>query len=429
MKLHNIIPHRPTTTTLSLLLALTAFILGCISLPFCNYASLSTIITVYNGDEWLVLLQTELGVGMWRHQTTTLNGGTLTVHNTCVAYNTDATTTMDDDGGGGTDVEIDTMWSVARSFGILALVIGGFNLLFGFCYYWHVMFGHRTRLSSSDDAVDSSFINDADAEAEEVHATSDVGEDVIDNAAAREDCSTTTTTTAENEKCGSRTQTTKQSRITSTIIYIITSFCQGLSLLFLHSSICNGDSNLGLDTGAAEVIYGRECSLSVGAKMGVASAVLWFMAGVFSCLPERREGNRRNVLKVDDINDTEEHPAGATSNTEVAETGDLESPTKAVDTSAETEELDCEHDVVGELDTAVDILAAAATSGDGDNNEEEEESTAYVGTVAESTTEYVGTVYEAESSTNMQRQSQGMASSPKRNVKRVQQTRRRRYRS
>ena len=82
------------------------------------------------------------------------------------------------------------------------------------------------------------------------------------------------------------------------------------------------------------------------------------------------------------------------------------------------------------MDTAVDILAAAATSGDGDNNEEEEESTAYVGTVAaESTTEYVGTVYEAESSTNMQRQSQGMASSAKQKVKKVQQTRRRRYRS
>ncbi len=43
-----------------------AFILGCFSLPWCDFASLPISVVDSAGT---VLLETNLGVGLWRHQT------------------------------------------------------------------------------------------------------------------------------------------------------------------------------------------------------------------------------------------------------------------------------------------------------------------------------------------------------------------------
>ena len=122
-------PISITNNIIALSIASTAFIIGCLSLPYCNFVSLSTTLTVYDGTSWQIVLSTTLGLGLWSYQSSKEENGGLLIQDTCVKYDTEL-------------VDVNGAWSASRAFGILALIIGGLNVMFG---YWLV---YRRRSST-----------------------------------------------------------------------------------------------------------------------------------------------------------------------------------------------------------------------------------------------------------------------------------------
>ena len=361
-----------TNNIIALSIASTSFIIGCLSLPYCNFVSLSTILTVYDGNSRQIILSTTLGLGLWSYQSSKEENGGLLIQDTCVKYDIDL-------------VDVNGAWSASRAFGIIALIIGGLNVMFG---YWLV---YRRRSSTLSN--------------EHSH---EVAEDTEE-----EDLSTTAPLCG-----GERTQ----SHIIGAL-YIVTSIYQGFTLFFLLSSICTGESELNLSeiVNPAEVIYG-ECTMSVGANMALASTILWFLAGVFlfippisswsccGCIAKLSKVRGEKVDTADEVrpNDDDEEVAVDTE--------------KAVNTTADTDDIE---DVVADIDTAIDVEDIKAG-----------ESVV----AAETETEYVGTVREEES--HAQQSKSAGTSSPKRSAtvqsknkkakgsptRKVPQTRRRRVR-
>mmetsp|Transcript_33064 Transcript_33064/g.78133 ORF Transcript_33064/g.78133 Transcript_33064/m.78133 type:complete len:285 (+) Transcript_33064:373-1227(+) len=72
-------------------------------------------------------------------------------------------------------------------------------------------------------------------------------------------------------------------------MFILTSVFQGLSLLIFGSSLCLDNPMLELldETqqlfGELRSTFGTSCEIGLGAKYGIASTVLWFLAGVLVC--------------------------------------------------------------------------------------------------------------------------------------------------
>ena len=354
-----------TNNVIALSIASTAFIIGCLSLPYCNFVSLSTILTVYDGNSWQIILSTTLGLGLWSYQSSKEENGGLLIQDTCVTYDTEL-------------VDVNGAWSASRAFGILAIIIGGLNVMFG---YW-LVYRRRSSTLSNEAAEDT------------------------------EDSSSTSAPLCGGERT--------QSHITGAL-YIVTSIYQGFTLFFLLSSICTGESELNLSeiVSPAEVIYG-ECTMSVGANMALASTILWFIAGVFLFIPPISWGcrgcgcciakhmSRENGDTVEEGRNNEEEEAAI----------DTE---KAVNTTADTEDIE---NVVADIDTPIDIVGC-------------EETKAGESVAAETHTEYVGTVREEGSHIQ---QSKSAGTSPKRSavvqskkakgspIEKVSQTRRRRVR-
>lgn len=320
-----------TNNEIALSIASTAFIIGCLSLPYCNFVSLSTILTVYDGNSWQIILSTTLGLGLWSYQSSKEENGGLLIQDTCVNYDTEL-------------VDVNGAWSASRAFGILALIIGGLNVMFG---YW-LLYRRRSSVVSNEHTVSN-------------EATEDTEEGL-----------TTTTPLCGGERT--------QSHITGAL-YIVTSIYQGFTLFFLLSSICNGESelsNLSEIVSPAEVIYG-ECTMSVGANMALASTILWFIAGVFLFIPPISWGccGCGFVAKLSKARD-KETAEELQSNDEEEEAVDTE---KAVNTTADTDDIE---DVVEDIDTAIDVVGC-------------EETKAGESVAAETQTEYVGTVREEDS--------------------------------
>jgi len=358
-----------TNNIIALSIASTAFIIGCLSLPYCNFVSLSTILTVYDGTSWQIILSTTLGLGLWSYQSSKEENSGLLIQDTCVEYDTEL-------------VDVNGAWSAARAFGILALIIGGLNVMFG---YWLV---YRRRSSA------------------------------VSNEAAQEEEGTEEESTTAPLCGGERTQ----SHITGAL-YIVTSIYQGFTLFFLLSSICTGETELNLSeiVSPAEVIYG-ECTMSVGANMALASTILWFIAGVFLFIPQISWGCRgcgcvaKLMSRSENVNTADEV---APSNEEEEEAVDTE---KAVNTTADTDDIE---DAVEDIDTGIDVIGC-------------EETKAGESVAAETQTEYVGTVKEEDDSHIQHTRS--AATSPKRSAtvqskktkgspaRKVPQTRRRRVR-
>jgi len=365
-----------TNNIIALSIASTAFIIGCLSLPYCNFVSLSTILTVYNGNSWQIILSTTLGLGLWSYQSSKEENGGLLIQDTCVKYDTD-------------NVDVNGAWSASRAFGILALIIGGLNVLFG---YW-LVYRRRSSTVSNEHSHETAQNTEQDTEKDSPTAALCGGE---------------------------RTQ----SHITGAL-YIVTSIYQGFTLFFLLSSICTGESELNLSeiVSPAEVIYG-ECTMSVGAIMALASTILWFIAGVFLFIPPLSFncGGCGCVAKLRKARGEKVDTAEEGRNDEEEAVIDTE---KAVNTTADTEDIE---NVVADIDTAIDIVGCEDTN----TKAVESESVA-----AETQTEYVGTVREEESHTQHTRSA---ATSPKRSAivqskktkgsptRKVPQTRRRRVR-
>ena len=357
-----------TNNVIALSIASTAFIIGCLSLPYCNFVSLSTILTVYDGTTWQIILSTTLGLGLWSYQSSSKeeNGGLL-IQDTCVNYDTEL-------------VDVNGAWSASRAFGIIAIIIGGLNVMFG---YWLV---YRRRSSAVSN------------------------EHTVSNEAAdtEEDSSTTAL-------CGGERT---QSHITGAL-YIVTSIYQGFTLFFLLSSICTGESELDLSeiVSPAEVIYG-ECAMSVGANMALASTILWFLAGVFlfippvsnccGCIAKLSRARGENVDTAEEVRPNDDDEEEVAVDTE-----------KAVNTTADTEDIEGD---VADIDTTIDIVGC-------------EETKAGESVAAETQTEYGWTVKEEDSHIQHTRSA---ATSPKRSAvvqskktrgsPAVSQTRRRRVR-
>lgn len=271
---------RIPTTFITASFASAAFLLGCLSVPWCDFATLTSTVVDSSGS---LILETRLGLGLWRYQTFTLRNGGLYIENSCSGYDDDL-------------VEVDSAWKASRAFGIMALVIGGVNLLY---LYWQVCCCYRSK--------DGSNVGGA---------------------------------------------TTQASILGG--IFIVASFYQGLTLFFLRSSICTGgggnkfQQQLGLSLQPAEVIYDERCALSTGANMGIASTICWFVAGVVACTtnPQKECDTSQpndaleNVAKDVPINDQE-----------VIHIHDAEEPVDSADTA---DHIICEEMKGGEQDDLQD---------------------------------------------------------------------------
>jgi len=360
-----------TNNIIALSIASTAFIIGCLSLPYCNFVSLSTILTVYDGTSWQIILSTTLGLGLWSYQSSKEENGGLLIQDTCVKYDTD-------------NVDVNGAWSASRAFGILALIIGGSNVMFG---YW-LVYRRRSSTVSNEHSHETAQNTEQDTEKDSPTAALCGGE---------------------------RTQ----SHITGAL-YIVTSIYQGFTLFFLLSSICSGQSelsNLSNIVSPAEVIYG-ECTMSVGANMALASTILWFISGVFLFIPPISWGcccfaklmsRGENVDTAIQIRNDDEEVAMDTD--------------KAVNTTADTDNIE---DVVEDIDTAIDVVVGCEDTKAGES------------VSAETQTEYVGTVRVEDSHIQEKKSTD---TSPKRSavkqskkakgispIRKVPQTRRRRVR-
>mmetsp|Transcript_28271 Transcript_28271/g.60246 ORF Transcript_28271/g.60246 Transcript_28271/m.60246 type:complete len:286 (+) Transcript_28271:85-942(+) len=231
-----------------------AFLLGCLSVPWCDFATLTSTVVDSAGS---LLAETRLGFGLWRYQTYALRDGGLYIESSCSGYDSSL-------------VEIDSAWKAARAFGILALVIGGVNVLHS---YWQACRSNENKLSGATQAQISG------------------------------------------------------------AIFIVASFYQGLTLFFLRSYVCtSGGENkfqeqLGVFLQPAEIIYDETCTLSTGANMGIASTICWFAAGMFSCIAntqkERDASQHNHVVEDEATPNCNEEIDDAEKSTDSADTANL----------------------------------------------------------------------------------------------------------
>ncbi|KAL9183942.1 hypothetical protein ACHAXT_002028 [Thalassiosira profunda] len=168
-------------------------------------------------------------------------------------------------------VSVDPAWAAARAFGCLAPIIGGLNLLYLCWHYW------RAWLSAEAKSYALGVI---------------------------------------------------QSRIIGAV-FVVVAFYQGLTLLFLRSSVCKTNPSAGLPSWGAEEVdefhewlestvepaiieYSERCTMSTGANLTIGCTLCWFVAGVLSCAvhPPTRPGSVQDDVAAcappDERNDGEE---------------------------------------------------------------------------------------------------------------------------
>ena len=107
----------------SLAAASIAFILGMLSTPRCQFASVSFSLAFNPSEEtsddaFRMESPTnfiKVYLGLWRHQSFGIKNGAFYVDDACTEYNSQTT--------------VDKNWMVARAFGVLALVVGGLHIV------------------------------------------------------------------------------------------------------------------------------------------------------------------------------------------------------------------------------------------------------------------------------------------------------------
>lgn len=227
-----------------------AFILGLFSTSKCQFVSTSFSLR-FDGagafDDNNPLADTttsssnlaQLSLGLFRYQKFGVDNGMFHVDNTCTSYATTA-------------IAVDTNWMAARTFGILALIIGGIHLLLlllvGVCI--------RSRSSSYE-------------------------------------------------------KMKKIMKIISPWVYLLCCLFQGLTLLILNSQLCNNNNNNtytirqaveNLLTRATIQWSDNGCSMESGSKMATSSVVFWLLACILSFLSNHFM-NRMTTTVSDDLPD------------------------------------------------------------------------------------------------------------------------------
>jgi len=231
----------------SLATASAALILGILSTSWCQFASVSFSVTfsppetvddVFRMDKSPTHFVT-LYLGLWRHQSFGIKNGAFHADNSCEEYGSQKQMTVDD------------KWMAARTFGILALLIGGMHILI---ISW---------LSFRD------------------------------------------------EKILSRTPLHMKA---SPWIHLLCCLLQGLTLVMLKKEFCNQSLKQGVETlleSAQIVEWSNKCELGSGLKMAIVSMVFWFMAFVLAllgnCLASKRSATANANANNDRQNEQNPH--------------------------------------------------------------------------------------------------------------------------
>ncbi|KAL7540070.1 hypothetical protein ACHAXR_009852 [Thalassiosira sp. AJA248-18] len=75
--------------------------------------------------------------------------------------------------------------------------------------------------------------------------------------------------------------------------YLLTSFCQGLTLLILSSNACKDNILVQRET-VGNIDWPDTCSLAMGANLCISATVLWFAAGLASYAAHKAEKEEAN---------------------------------------------------------------------------------------------------------------------------------------
>ena len=250
-------PHKKLPTPQHLLLgssigaASLAFILGLFSTSKCQFVSTSFSLR-FSGDgvfddnnnpltDDATTNLIQLSLGLFRHQQFGVDNGMFHVDNTCTSYT-------------ATAITVDTNWMAARTFGILALIIGGIHLLLLLLVSACI---HSSGRSSSYEKMK------------------------------------------------------RIMKIMSPWVYLLCCFFQGLTLLILNSQLCNNNSNNNKTIRQiverllvrATIQWSKDgCTMESGSKMATSSVVFWLVAGILSFLSNHFM-NRMTTTVSDDLPD------------------------------------------------------------------------------------------------------------------------------
>ncbi|KAL7525435.1 hypothetical protein ACHAWF_001359 [Thalassiosira exigua] len=70
-------------------------------------------------------------------------------------------------------------------------------------------------------------------------------------------------------------------------LYLLTSLCQGLTLLLLQSNVCKNNTLVQL--GRSGIAFEDTCSIATGANLCISALVFWAAAGACSLLAYKAE--------------------------------------------------------------------------------------------------------------------------------------------
>jgi len=80
-------------------------------------------------------------------------------------------------------------------------------------------------------------------------------------------------------------------------LYLLTALCQGLTLLFLSSSVCKNNTFIqDLSNKYPHITFPDTCSLDTGAKLSISAMVFFFAASVSAFFAHKAEKEEREAL-------------------------------------------------------------------------------------------------------------------------------------